>query len=119
MEQQQTHSNPLYSSMLREASPKDLVHVLIRRLTRIREVHAARTAIQEPIAVSDASISEILIMLQKSMHDVRPRRIDNDEFLGKVESNCAQAMQACDLSEAQAAIQAIQAEITKIRQKVR
>jgi hypothetical protein len=118
MENQQTHTtNPLYSSMLRDASPKDLVHVLVRRLTRIREVHAARTAITEPIAISDASISEILIMLQKQMQDMRHRRFDGDEFLVRVETSCEQAMQAGNLHAAHEAMQVIQEEIRKVRQR--
>lgn len=120
MDRQHTHTNPLYSSMLTDAGPKDLVHVLVRRLTRIREVRAARDAVNEPIAISDASISEILVMLQKQMqsNDNRLRqRNETEEFLNCLDSACIGAMSATDYEGVQEAVQVIQDEIRKVRQR--
>lgn len=117
MDNTQSHPNPLYTSMLRDISSKDLVHVLVRRLTRIREVHAARIAITEPITVGDATLSEILVALQQQIQNTRPRKVENDEIINKIENVCTTAIQADNAAAAQDAIRVIQDEINKLRNR--
>jgi hypothetical protein len=80
---QRQGDNPLYASLLRDTQPQDLVHVLIKRLTRNRELYAAMNMPhRQELRVSDASVTEILVTIQQKLITPEPEAIEQGTLVG-------------------------------------
>lgn len=115
---QHNATNPLYSTLLSQASPKDLVLVMIRRLTRVREIRVARDAlVSESLKISDASLVEILLTLQKLLQErAKVQQIrELEDVLNRVSSALETTMQAPDYETVMESLEAVQAQINKVR----
>lgn len=98
--------NSLFSLPLSSVSSWQLCQVLIKRLTRVRELRMARTP-DPDLILSDATIPELLVALHVRLSDNHGRdkeregdslSPENREFLREIESVAAGAVEETSMS---------------------